>query len=321
MKKILIVLAQITLKLKLKILWIPIYHTFNRLVIYSIQEKNLYIWPRNSFVSKALIPPLSDLDYTIIYNSQKISKTKLVKKISFAKKISPLFKEANVYQEQQLHQIVSFINPYELKRDPLLKRYLEELNLTVQKETKSHALVFILKAFNHDYIALSKHPELRLSRWENLFSLIDQEVFFTHDLKRSISQTICNLAEIQDQSTNLLKFIESDFNFSLKNVDVFSFLFPIKYIIYCFNSHIPLKFPISSLSAYQQEVLLEIFKWEVSGLLSQAYLQTPHEHYIKHLDNLYQLLSTGLCPKNLLEIENSLQTFSRLLCVDNGKSI
>lgn len=321
MKKVLIVLAQITLKLKLKFLWLPIYKALNSLVVFYLQGRGIDIWPRNSFTSGALTPPLSDLDYTIIYHEKNISKSEVLDKVNYIKKIVPLFREANVYPQQYLKEIAQFINPYELKRDPRLKEFLSRQNLMNQTIVKSHALVFIVKAFEHDIEYLSKYPRLRIARWKNLFSLIDQKLSPDHSLLENISWVICKFADMEEYQAKLIDFVQTGFDFNHSKSDIFSILFPIKYLIHRFDAHLSLELPLNRLTEYQQEILVAFFEWEIAGLLSQAYLNKNYDQEIKHLKNLQQLFSSTLSPENLLKIENSLKTFSKLVWMNNGKSI
>ncbi|MCY4643730.1 MAG: hypothetical protein OXB88_03845, partial [Bacteriovoracales bacterium] len=286
LKRILIFAARLTESLHLTFLWFPLYALALFIIKRLLPEGPfLKVWPRNSYTSGALLPPLSDLDLTILYDADKIRQTHLKERIRKCQKLIPLFKEANVYPLHGIKTLCTHINPYELQRDQELLHYLRQNNLPFPSSGRGKALAFLFRALEADIEALSHYPDLRIKRWRNLASILGHPSSMNRPLE-DIFDLAAKLSREEIDTALLREFIMGALSFEEK-FEIFWPFFPVKYLLYSLDkkSAVVAPYTIRPPTPLEQEVLEAHLDWEIWGLFGQSVFASP-QHYAAHLNNL-----------------------------------
>jgi len=135
------------------------------------------IWPRNSFILGSFTPLVSDLDLTVLLESETSAvlfdqkKKEVQRSLQLGKKLFPWLGEANVYEEKILPLIQLFANPFELDRDPGLREKFSKY--PPPKYTREEGAVFLLRMLEADYQNLLHRPDKRLRKWRQHYRSIE----------------------------------------------------------------------------------------------------------------------------------------------------
>src|SRR5690606_22253256 len=123
------------------------------------------IWPRNSYLTRSFTPGISDLDLTLYIPSttSNANVDRFVAKYLFLKKRFIFLGEMNIYFDSDIELMSTFLNSYELDRDPYLKM---QINLNPLHHEKDR-YVFLLRLFEADYKNLLSRPESRINKWSD----------------------------------------------------------------------------------------------------------------------------------------------------------
>ncbi len=161
------------------------------------------LWPRNSYVLKALEPGYSDLDLSLLQKKTNSSPQRFFSLYRHLRRFLPLLGEVNFYTQESLALVGQKHNSFELKRDP---RLLDLLGRRPKPEP-FEAAVFLLRQLEKDLHNLKKRPEKRLKKWLShyreiaaAFPELDLSGPFALDAKHlpeSIAGAVIHLSQIQ----------------------------------------------------------------------------------------------------------------------------
>ncbi len=252
------------------------------------------LWARNSFQSNNLVFLLSDLDLTLISHQplDHIQKKKLKTLLKWTKRKFPLLGELNIYDQKFFHQMLSFANPIELKRDPELIKYFQ---LNPEGPSTLQRTSFLCQMFLFDRHQLRTQPNLRLKKWQHHFSLTDNPLD-RDELNHSsfLNHFISNFgAEYFDQKKTLTFFkclLHEDLG-SLSSRELLIF-YPQWWVsLNIADNDVMEDIDSFSLTNQEIEIIAEHLNWEIWGLYSQLSLEENTSDYLLHLAKLLTLCS------------------------------
>lgn len=283
--KLLLFLARLSKAFNIQFVWFVFYKLGEWVGLLIVRESELLVWSRNSFPLGYSVPPISDLDMTIVYDKRINSLDEVRIKIKKLKFWVPLVREVNVYELSDIDFIKNIMNSFELKRDDCLKI---KFDLDVM-ECESEAFTFIWKSFSTDLEGLNKRIWSRERRWRFILKSIGFKS------SRGISLNLIQSVIVEySKGTISNDYIEA---FSKKKTtdsqDVWSevwFIRPVEYLIYSFNTFGEIRLPVDVLSDFQQKVLINCFEWEVWGLYTQIYNTSSLSSFKDHIKNLETLI-------------------------------
>ena len=280
--------ARWTSAFRLEPLWLPFYALALFVIKKALERPHIWVSARNSYTSGALVPPLSDLDITIIYDDAKVAEEFLKKRIRSLKRAIPLFKEANVYSVRGMKPLVHLINPYELQRDRALMGHLEQCSLpfpTPNDDERGKALAFLLRALEADLRLLLHYPDLRRKRWKNLASILNRPSSMEDPLEEAI-QLAGEIACGEIDTALFKEFATGGLSFQEK-FETFWPLFPVRYLLYCLEQKSSIVSPVNkALTPLERDILEAHIEWEIWGLFGQALFEDSPDAYMNHLNNL-----------------------------------
>lgn len=251
----------------------------------STTHPKINISIRNSFLSSAFSPFVSDIDMTVILpNRYGVDQTQdALKTILQYRNFFPVLGEINSYSWAEIEKFKPCLNPLEGARDPVLHPFLRQ---TIKPEDK---FTFLLRMIEADSANLLHRPLYRWKKWERHLSSCGLTVPKRFDLEILLkivmdtflpehadlaTETVFNFLRLVKQGTTYDKF---DLNLILWAI------FPNRF---CF--HLETNIELPAWLAQIQEAQLQ---WETWGLMSQRriYLLKDTEdqmNLLQHIDNL-----------------------------------
>ncbi len=126
------------------------------------------VWPRNSYLTKAFRPGMSDLDLTLWFNEEPdpLEVELLARRLNAMKLGLPFLGEIQVYVGAWVERFAPCANRYELMRDPRTHRRLHASPLVPADVEKT---VFILRMLDADSKNLLRRPRAREAKWKGHF--------------------------------------------------------------------------------------------------------------------------------------------------------
>ena len=267
----------------------------------KVIDPHCRIWARNSFALGYLEPGYSDLDITLYSGTANPRTFALIKTLATLRKMWPLLGEVNYYNDGKIQQLLLVANFFEMNRDPMLQKKMN----SQRQPTTVEAAVFLLRQLERDVRQLSKFPDKRVKKWkfhteqiiETFPSLGLSKSFFDQTkVKDSVLTLILELCEVRNpvffrESRQALEFylelVETDFKFYKLSPSGFSSNW-----FFCFAlPHLTVDqvWP-QKLNSVQIAFLEGQKKWEQCGMLSQTIDDSSKNSFIKHLENMDQVI-------------------------------
>ncbi len=139
---------------------------FVRLLFKLLFGPTTKIWDRNSVRARTFVFGVSDLDITV-FSDRELPAPFLCKALTLSKRVLPFLGEANVYCAVGLKALVTRMNTFELRRDPVF----EALTKAARSEDRIEKLVFLQRMFFSDALTLGDGPLLRQKKWRHHLEL------------------------------------------------------------------------------------------------------------------------------------------------------
>ncbi len=139
------------------------------------------LWPRNSYLTAAFTPFLSDLDMTLLLprEPERDQIAAIKSELRSARRLFPFLGETNVYVESQAAALREAANSFELSRDPRLSEKLPSSTTDSSiPELRPQAAAFLLRMLEADLDNLVSVPGARRRKWEVHFAEIAKRVPF-----------------------------------------------------------------------------------------------------------------------------------------------
>jgi hypothetical protein len=218
--------------------------------------------------------------------------------------------EFNVFGESDASALISFVNGFELRRDPGLMRKVQRP--FARSDLHAEAIAFALRTLESDSFALCTRPERRRLRWERLMEGLAREVFhgvlpeakFRADapdvlgeIARAISVAVLSesgtesqqslQASLSEYARHRARSPELPYGRELATRDRrLIALFPHRF------GYLAEQAEVSSELA--EAVLVEQVAWEIVGLKGQSRLMlaAPGPSISPHLSNLQRLVKS-----------------------------
>ncbi|HUP56798.1 MAG TPA: hypothetical protein VM598_05045 [Bdellovibrionota bacterium] len=123
-------------------------------------------WPRNSFLTSNFVPGLSDLDVTVLFESEPSPAEwrRLARVLRALRRPFPWLGEANAYVASELSRLAPLGNRHELARDPRLASMLEPAPDLLPDRARTAA--FLARMLERDAEGLELRPVARLGKWK-----------------------------------------------------------------------------------------------------------------------------------------------------------
>ena len=165
------ILAKLSLNLRIQFIWFPFYECALFLARSLFHGEKYSVWARNSYPLGYSVPPVSDLDISVIFNRERVSLIEVRRRIKLLMNVMPLVREVNVYEQSDLSFVLKQINPLELERDPVLKGMFRPHRPT----TDACAVVFLLRCLMTDREGLMTRAWSREKRWQFILKSVGYE--------------------------------------------------------------------------------------------------------------------------------------------------
>lgn len=267
-------------------------------VRFLAKQHNLLCWSRNSYQHNRIIPGLSDIDFTILYSGQNSSSQlkKFLNIYAQAKSFMPILGEINIYQQEALHLTEKWTNPYELNRDPLLKRFISPR----PKEPFSR-FCYLLRMLESDAKNLRFQPNSRLKKWNYHFAEVElpqeNELLLT-GLIASISSLNTTAFTVDEISGFLNRFIKDGphatytFYRSNKAIKIFMVLFPHRWLVIANGiNDVDICLNANQFNSDEIHLVLEQIYWELAGIQAQVGAHANNKTSIAYLDLMLNFLN------------------------------
>ena len=316
MKKVLQQIVLVLSKTPARSLFILYYKVTFKIIKYLLEEKNLKIWPRNSFYFNIINPGISDIDFTFFSTTKKgiDDYNKKICKLGSLKSLFPIIGEVNIYQKEDLILYKACGNYFELKRDPNLFYYINRD--WDNNRIKQDALVFILRALWSDYLYLREFPYNRLHKWNFIFSSINNELNVdlnvgSNDLCVIVENLCCLYPSLREDFNSLPDFLMH--RQSVKYRSIYLKLYP-HYWLGDYYNHPEFEnyiFSLGKFSKDSQSIVYSQISWEIWGIYSQIFYLKNIQGLQGHLKNLEKILNS--LHRDTLQMKEDIQTLSSLL--------
>jgi hypothetical protein len=267
-------------------------------IIILAKQHNLLCWSRNSYQHKRIVPGLSDIDFTILYSLQH-SSSQLKNFLSLYaqfKKIIPILGEINIYQQETLYLTEKWANPYELNRDPLLKKYI----IPRPKEPFAR-FCYLLRMLESDAKNLIYSPQKRTKKWSYHFSEAKLAPLNQLQLNLLIS-SITSLKTVhysQEEINNFLsRFIKdgpkATYSYLRSNraIKLFIVLLPHRWLVLANGMNdVEICLNANQFSSDEVNLILHQLYWDLAGLQAQVSSLAEKHNSLVYLDLILNFLN------------------------------
>jgi hypothetical protein len=214
------------------------------------------LWARNSFLTDAFVPGISDLDISIIYYDNRVYMLENIYK--FLKKIIPILGEVNWYDKKVIDKM-DFFNFYEISRDPILKKKF----FTRQSVVIEEKIIFILKMMSYN---MTKN--FQINKWKSyceILGLSPKEYFSSQDdiFKWLVQYGGFNIVDLQSF------FVHHKYNQIL-----LSYLTPVDMWMH------------AKLHSINNRLLRSALCWEIMAMVTRL---PDHSKSEKHIDRIFRI--------------------------------
>lgn len=268
------------------------------LVRFLANQHNLLCWPRNSYQHNRIIPGLSDIDFTVLYSRETSSSqlNKFLKIYTQVKSFIPILGEINIYQQEYLHQTEKWINPFELNRDPLLKRFI-----TPRSKEPFSRFCYLLRMLESDAKNLRFQPNSRLKKWNYHFAEVELpqiNEILPNTLIASIASLKTTSFTIDEISDFLFRFLKDGpyttytHYRSNKAIKIFMVLFPHRWLVIANGiNDVDICLNANQLNADDIHLVLEQIYWELAGIQNQISTHADKDTSITYLNLILSFLN------------------------------
>jgi hypothetical protein len=286
------------------------------IVIYLLKyllPSNIKLWYRNSLYFSNVCFGISDIDLTLYYQNGGGSNIQImINKLKGLKKYIPIIGEVNIYTSSDIGFVEKIINPFELDRDPLLKR-----NISSRLKTREAKIVFLFRMLKSDLQGLANYPKARQRKWRQHF--LDTEmktypIMNLKEIKEKIFSYFC--FELSDQGI-MNEFFNSDHSKEYlcqkykesNRKRTYLVFFTVEWIGYSIANRTfydDLKL-IQKCSLEEKLIICENLKWELFGVYTQYLFSNDTEDFRHHVGLLF-LVAEKINNTELTDVFNKLDT-------------
>lgn len=268
------------------------------IVRFLANQHNLLCWSRNSYQHKRVVPGLSDIDFTILYSLQHSSMhlNNFLSLYAQLKKIMPILGEINSYQMETLYLTEKWANPYELNRDPLLKKYI-----TPRPNEPFARFCYLLRMLESDAKNLKHSPQNRTKKWS--YHLSEAQLATLNKLQLNLLiSSITSLKTVpysQDEINDfLIRFIKDGpqatysylrFNRAIK---LFIVLLPHRWLVIANGMNdVEICLKANQFNSDEVNLILHQIYWELAGLQAQVPTLAEKHNSLDYLDLIQNFLN------------------------------
>jgi hypothetical protein len=282
--------------------------------IKSIVPMRSKCWHRNSLYFGNISLGISDIDLSIIYKSESDAKL-FYNRLKRIKYIFPYIGEVNSYSESNLDLVQKMINPYELERDPELKKIMAE-----RSKSDQALIVFLCRMLKSDLHGLKNYPLARKRKWKFHFNFVNAETLPSMSFENILKTILAKIKINSEQKKIIENFFNTESQEDLnqlysesKNKKDYMTLFTIEWIglaIANHSFHEDLKL-VNSCDNDDLSLMIENLKWELFGLYSQyLYIGSDKASDIKYHLGLLSIINQELKSD---EIKKVIEELNRLI--------
>lgn len=211
---------------------------------------------RNSILTDAFEPPVSDLDVTLTLSNSEISAGEVRSVIKAQRFLWPMIKEINIYRKRQMKLIAEIANPFELSRDPLFEGLIDP-----SRKDRASAVVYLIRHLLSSLNHLILWPREQRKKWElharriELHSPLKERDFN----EESILETLLQKLEVLCAGSLGKRILRPPKNLDPSEPWIYCLRFP----ELCFAP------PPVGLTPFQKRIIEDQIAWEYAGLISQ----------------------------------------------------
>lgn len=279
--------------------WISIlyYKLALRVVILLFQKKGeVEIWPRHSYYEGGVVYFLSDIDLTFyLLNNQNLQIEKMFK---ILKLLFPILVEYRTVRKNELMDIVTKMNVFELKRDPKLFEKIKDLAV-ISNNLEVERIVFLLRCLVSDWENLIKRPQMRVMKWRSHFlrcNLIplDQTIFsdsnnIRYNITRVISSDIESKTGLNLPPSHVMKIVKTCRYHHLDQVGVLESRFcfvclPQFWInVALHTDQLGIYEKKFDLTEFEMKIIKRQLDWELAGILTNPESKKNQQLHLNHI--------------------------------------
>jgi len=296
-----------------KTLYYPSFLIFQILCKFHFSKNLKHTYLRNSFFLNYCVFGLSDYDFGIVLKTRASVKDwncfyQNFKRLKF---IFPFWGEINLYCEDEIDDLVAFINPIELKRDPYLSN---KFKLEASPEEK---FVFLSRSLSTNFPNW-KFEQKKRFKFSTYFDLCQMKYSSKTDVKEMLESNLYELLQTPIQK-NYIHFIIPFQNLLKNSPDILwepsssevKVLFPQHYL--WFEREEGNEEFLGSLSESDKRVLVGQLNWEIWGLMTQLYTFEGKDSFVIHLNRIKKVFTElKLNPIQIQKIEKFLAIYNTI---------
>lgn len=261
----------------------------------------LKVWNRNSTKTNSFVFGVSDLDLTVL-GSSLASAGFLTKAFLSLKRVFPFLGEVNYYVEEELSFVLKRMNPFELRRDPLLGSCISES----KTPSKAQKFVFLVRMLFSDVHSLGKTPVIRQAKWRHH---LRETGNFREGEFITVEVVVRVLKEIASETPRICRSLDLWAN-QVFTKDFNPYRAPLGEGFWILAPHLHLWFEegdektfLRTLSEFEKEVLRSQIDWEFWGLYTQRLYS--EQNVLPHLERLLEVLHL-IAPDEVQSLEREI---------------
>ena len=257
----------------------------------------LKCWARNSYYFDNIVPGLSDIDFTILLNSERSRREiqLFLKLYSLFKRFIPILGEINIYEQKDLSSAATWINWYELKRDPMLFNLVEALS-----PKNGDKFVYLLRLLESDAFNLISRPSQRHKKWQRHFQEVELCCPNEITLLNTISAILpCSpITQKHNETKSFLSYyLSHNQSETYQNLHcdekerLFIIMYPHRWLVAA-NGERSLVSTLRRLRFTEEEleIICAQLKWEVNGLYTQKFTLPDTSSLMTYIDMIMNFL-------------------------------
>lgn len=291
---------------------------FQLAVEVAVNDAHAQVWTRGAYPLGEWRPFESLVDFTVWFAKDPSPRDLGAVRQNFERlqKVFPLTGSLNLYVATEADLVSGVVNPFELERDPQLKKKLQP---TSEIHARAHAATFLFRTLEKDLNAVLDTPERLQPRWDQQLlqvgEVLDDSVFEEWqslpggDLFRHTINLAVRLLDVpKEEQGEIADCLELYYQSVVRDVPVQTlrplierepYLWAVFPHRFCFKMIEP-----PHLTGTLAELALAEVSWELSDMLRKSRLYPTHEQTRatarSHLDSLQEFYDRFLCSKGVV---------------------
>lgn len=273
-----------------------------KILKFQFRSEPLRLWYRHSVYFGDIVFGLSDLDLTVCFDKEVSVKEvqRLERSIGFWRAFFPFIGEVEYYDPPFIKALKPFMNPFELRRDPVGESLF--LSDFPKEREEAERIVFILNWLYRDAHKMRMDFHKRQKKIKRFCEILKIEREFSH-LNELIEALTQKYFPQQKKWCAFLKDFCS-FDFTQRSAanafyeefpehrELFLISFPQEFIGAALhhNEFEEAKILVRQFHEAEREIFLAQIRWEIRGLMGQCKRETNILNLFIHCENLLSLI-------------------------------